>query len=148
MWRMCVSVLLLNSSLINFESSDHKLDGASCLFGQHMFFSLTYTLHLTYECHQEACLCVYVDGCWTGGYLSVHLCLWVDGAVGRRLCHICAVHACVCVWDRITDGLECVSEAAVSQLVVIFHEAYETQLAVCVSSVYFCLSDCGTAHCV
>lgn len=76
--------------------------------------------------------------------MSVHLCLGL--LVGVLVMYVC--HTCLCVWNRITDGLECVREAAVSQLVVIFHGAYETQLAVCVSTVYFCLSDCGTAHCV
>lgn len=76
--------------------------------------------------------------------MSVHLCLGL--LVGVFVMYVC--HTCLCVWDHITDGLECVRVAAVSQLVVIFHEAYETQLAVCVSSVYFRLSDCGTAHCV
>lgn len=67
-------------------------------------------------------------------------------SVGVFVMYVC--HTCLSVWDHITDGLECVREAAVSQLVVIFHEAYETQLAVCVSLVYFRLSVCGTAHCV
>lgn len=92
-------------------------------------------------------MCVHAVGERLGeGCLSDHLCLWVDGAVGGHLYHACVPYMSECVWKRITDGLQRVRKDCLSQLVVMFRGAYETQLAVCESLVYFCLSDCGTAH--
>ncbi len=148
-------MVALYSSVMNSESLDHVVDVASWLFRQHMFLIPSFHI-LTHSNSPMSAIrgllvfiCVYVHGRMLERVcLSVHLCLWGDGAVVGRLCHVCVLYMSVCVWDRITDGLECVREAAVSQLVVIFHEAYETQLVVCVSLVYFRLSNCGTAHCV
>lgn len=75
--------------------------------------------------------------------MSDHLCLWVDGAVGGHLYHACVPYMSECVWKRITDGLR---KGCVSQLVVTFRGAYEPQLAVCESLVYFGLSGRSAAH--
>lgn len=83
---------------MNSESSDHVIDVASWLFGQHMFLSPSvHTLQLTYERHQEAgfvCVCVCVNGFWRRGLC---VCSSVFGAVGGRLCHVCVPYMSVCV---------------------------------------------------
>ncbi len=147
-------MVALYSSVMNSESLDHVVDVASWLFRQHMFLipSFHTLTHSNSPMSAIRGLLVFICVCVHGRMLervclSVHLCLWVDGAVGGRLCHVCVLYMSVCVGPY-HRRLECVREAAVSQLVVIFHEAYETQLLVCVCLVYFRLSNCGTAHCV
>lgn len=101
---MCINVFMmaLYNSVMNSESSDHVVDVASWLFGQHMFPIPSVHTHSSSPMSAIRGLLVFVSVCvreWIleRGCLSVHLCLWVDGAVGGRLCHVCVPYMSECV---------------------------------------------------
>ncbi len=97
-------MVALYSSVMNSESLDHVVDVASWLFRQHMFLipSFHTLTHSNSPMSAIRGLLVFICVCVHGRMLervclSVHLCLWVDGAVGGRLCHVCVLYMSVCV---------------------------------------------------